>query len=137
MIRRLWSWLTRWRRGAPDYSLDDGLKQPEQDRGPSPAEIVHRYFADAVDRHGEHPAATAQPVPKPASVVSVRIDVAPRRWNLRDLERLTREHAGADVAQDENRQFLLVYLREFADSNGVLPIDFDGVVRGSFSVWGA
>ena len=60
------------------------------------------------------------------------VDVEPRRWDLRDLERLTRENAGNDLDQDENRQFLLVYLREFADSDGVLPIDFDGLVRDTF-----
>ena len=33
---------------------------------------------------------------------------------------------------DEERQFLLMYLREFADSDGMLPIDFDNLVRDSF-----
>ena len=36
------------------------------------------------------------------------------------------------MAQDEERQFLLMYLREFADSAGLLPLDFDGLVRDSF-----
>ena len=56
----------------------------------------------------------------------------PRQWNLFELERLTRERAGGDVVQDEERQFLLMYLREFADADGQLPIDFDGLVRDSF-----
>ena len=56
----------------------------------------------------------------------------PNRWNLWDLERLVRENSGGDVARDEERTFLLMYLREFADADGMLPIDFDGLVRDSF-----
>ena len=65
-------------------------------------------------------------------MVPIGVGAGPRQWNLWDLERLTREHSGADVAQDEERQFLLMYLREFADSAGLLPLDFDGLVRDSF-----
>lgn len=57
---------------------------------------------------------------------------APRRWSLWDLERLAREHAGSDAAVDDERTFLLLYLRDFADADGVLPADFDQLVRDSF-----
>jgi hypothetical protein len=70
--------------------------------------------------------------PAPSTVVPIGVGAGPRQWNLWDLERLTREHSGHDVAQDEERQFLLMYLREFADSAGLLPLDFDGLVRDSF-----
>ena len=73
-----------------------------------------------------------EPAPEPSTVVPIGVGAGPRQWNLWDLERLTREHAGDDVAQDEERQFLLMYLREFADSAGLLPLDFDGLVRDSF-----
>ena len=33
---------------------------------------------------------------------------------------------------DEERTFLLMYLREFAGPDGLLPLDFDGLVRDSF-----
>jgi hypothetical protein len=56
----------------------------------------------------------------------------PRRWNIWDLERLTREASGVDAVVDEERSFLLMYLREFAGPDGELPIDFDGLVRDSF-----
>jgi hypothetical protein len=72
------------------------------------------------------------PAPAPSTVVPIGIGAGPRQWSLWDLERLTREHSGHDVAQDEERQFLLMYLREFADSAGLLPLDFDGLVRDSF-----
>jgi len=70
-------------------------------------------------------------VPEP-TVVPIGVGAAPRQWNLWDLERLTREHAGTDEARDEERSFLLMYLRDFAGADGLLPIDFDGLVRDSF-----
>jgi hypothetical protein len=80
------------------------------------------------------PAAVEPPAPPttPPTVVPIGVGAGPRQWNLWDLERLTRENSGRDVAQDEERQFLLMYLREFADSAGLLPLDFDGLVRDSF-----
>ena len=63
---------------------------------------------------------------------SLRAEVAPRQWNLWQLERMARERAGADVARDEEWAFLFVYLREFAGADGLLPIDFDPLVRESF-----
>ena len=40
--------------------------------------------------------------------------------------------AGSDPQRDEERNYLLMYLREFATSNGALPVDFDPLVRESF-----
>ncbi len=59
-------------------------------------------------------------------------DDSPRRWNLWELERLTRAVAGDDVVRDEERSYLLVYLRDFASPDGLLPEDFDLLVRESF-----
>jgi hypothetical protein len=67
-----------------------------------------------------------------STVVPIGVGSGPRRWNLWDLERLTREASGEDVARNEERTFLLMYLREFADADGLLPVDFDGLVRDSF-----
>ena len=38
-----------------------------------------------------------------------------------------------DVERDEERSFLLVYLRDFASPEGTLPVDFDLLVRESFA----
>lgn len=57
---------------------------------------------------------------------------ARRRWNVWELERLVREQAGAEDAQADERTFLLQYMREFAGPEGLLPLDFDGLVRESF-----
>lgn len=132
MIRRLRAWLTLSRQrpeSLDDGVLQDGVVQPDQGPRASPADIVLRYLANVPDRQ-EQPSATREPMR--SSGVPHGVEVEPRRWDVRDLERLTRENAGNDVDQDENRQFLLVYLREFADSDGVLPIDFDGLVRDTF-----
>jgi hypothetical protein len=78
------------------------------------------------------PVPVAVAPPEPQTVVPIGVSSMPRQWNLWELERLTRESSGDDVVRDEERQFLLMYLREFADSDGQLPIDFDGLVRDSF-----
>ena len=67
-----------------------------------------------------------------STVVPIGVSAEPQIWNLWDLERLTREASGSDAVRDEERTFLLMYLREFAGPDGLLPIDFDGLVRDSF-----
>jgi hypothetical protein len=57
---------------------------------------------------------------------------SPREWNLWELERAARDHGGNDVARNEERSYLLMYLREFAGPDGTLPADFDALVRESF-----
>ncbi|HLY94058.1 MAG TPA: hypothetical protein VKP14_04345 [Gaiellaceae bacterium] len=91
------------------------------------------------ERRGAHVrvlrAAPRSPDPAPpawSNVVPIGVPGPPRRWSIWDLERVAKEHAGSDVAADEERSFLLLYLREFADSDGLLPTDFDALVRGSF-----
>jgi hypothetical protein len=69
-----------------------------------------------------------EPPPEPPDAVPFTSHV----WNLWDLERSVREAVGADTARDEERSFLLMYLREFADAGGVLPAEFDPLVRETF-----
>jgi hypothetical protein len=79
------------------------------------------------------PVRAPEPVPAAPSVVTIASrDTRPREWNLWELERLTRESSGSDAAVDEERNYLLMYLREFANADGALPVDFDGLVRDSF-----
>jgi hypothetical protein len=74
-----------------------------------------------------------EPEPEPEPTVAyLSPSDAPREWNLWDLERLTRDHASDDVARNEERAYLLMYLREFAGPDGTLPADFDGLVRDAF-----
>ena len=78
------------------------------------------------------PVAAEPALPPAAEVVQISAYGPPRQWNVWDLERLARERAGANPEKDEERTYLLMYLREFADANGMLPVDFDGLVRDSF-----
>ena len=56
----------------------------------------------------------------------------PREWNLWELERVARDHTSDDLAKNDERAYLLIYLREFAGPDGNLPADFDGLVRDAF-----
>ncbi len=73
-----------------------------------------------------------EPVPVHAAVSTLSFPVEPQEWNLWELERLVRDAAGADPVRDEELSYLLHYLREFASPDGVLPVDFDALVRESF-----
>jgi len=98
---------------------------------PSPDDQVWQNWPARKD--GE-PEPEPEPELPPAAIAFPRapgLD-APREWNLWDLERVARDQAGADVARDEERSFLLMYLREFAGPDGRLSADFDALVRDSF-----
>ena len=79
------------------------------------------------------PAPEPEPEPEPEPAVAyLPLNEEPREWNLWELERVSRDHASDDVARNEERAYLLMYLREFAGPDGVLPADFDGLVRDAF-----
>jgi outer membrane biosynthesis protein TonB len=70
--------------------------------------------------------------PPPAAPPPSPFPVEPREWNLWELERIAREHAGADPARDDERTYLLLSLRDFAEPDGNLPVEFDQLVRDAF-----
>ena len=76
------------------------------------------------------PVAVEPPPPPPAERPA--LSPAPREWNLWDLERQARVHAG-ESARDEEWTALFVHLRQFASTDGLLPKEFDGLVRESFA----
>jgi hypothetical protein len=74
-----------------------------------------------------------EPQPEPEVVVPfVQRDVTPREWNVWELEKIASEVGGADAARDEERALLLMNLRQFANTSGDLPVDFDPLVRDAF-----
>jgi hypothetical protein len=77
------------------------------------------------------PMREAEPVPARSTVVELPTR-GPREWNLWDLERRARERAGLDTFRDEEWAALLVYLREYATPDGMLPPEFDDLIRESF-----
>ncbi len=114
---------------TPEPELEPA-REPEPERPqlvavPAPPE-AHPEPEPEPQTEPEPSAATVPVIPRaPASD-------GPREWNLWELERVARDHAGSDLARDEERSYLLMYLREFADPDGLLPADFDGLVRDAF-----
>jgi hypothetical protein len=99
-------------------------------------EVVRQHIA-AVPEPEPEPEPQPEPEPEiepePERVVAfVPRNDEPREWNLWELERVARHHGGGDVARNEERSYLLMYLREFAGADGNLPSDFDGLVRDAF-----
>lgn len=111
----------------PDPSLPD---QPPEEPEPTQPRIAV-VPAAAPDQSALVPRGDVG-TPEPQVVSLAARATSPREWNLWELERLARATAGGDVARDEERGYLLMYLRDFANADGVLPADFDGVVRESF-----
>lgn len=78
------------------------------------------------------PVSEPEPVPVPPPAAAVIPIGGRRQWNILDLERIAREHAGGDPLVEQERTYLLLYLRDFAGPDGLLPVDFDDLVRQSF-----
>jgi hypothetical protein len=102
-------------------------REPEPLPSPEPPRIV------AVPPPPPEPEPNLEPASEPSRVVAfIAANDGPREWNLWELERAARDHATDDVARNEERSYLLMYLREFAGPDGILPTDFDGLVRDAF-----
>jgi hypothetical protein len=79
----------------------------------------------AVPAPESEPAVDLEPEP---AVARIRLNGAPREWNVWELERLARNGG----ARDEELAFLLLELRQFANADGRLSVSFDPVIRESF-----
>jgi hypothetical protein len=77
------------------------------------------------DRASAQGAPATNPTPDPESEPVI---AAAWSWNVWNLERVVRERA----ATNEELNFLLLYLRDYANPAGMLPPDFDSLVRESF-----
>jgi hypothetical protein len=82
----------------------------------------------------QRPEPPPPPPPAPSTVVAFQPRTyEPRRWNLWDLERIARAAARENPERRDEFSFLFVHLRQFADADGALPAEFDGLVRESFA----
>ena len=105
--------------------------EPDPEPEPEPAPSPEPSRIAAVPSPPREP--EPKPEPVPARVVAfIPPNEGPREWNLWELERAARDHATDDVVRNEERSYLLMYLREFAGPDGILPTDFDGLVRDAF-----
>ena len=78
-------------------------------------------------------APSQQPEPEAAPVVPLWArSTQPREWNLWDLERIARAQSRRDPEQFEEWSYLFLHLRRFANADGMLPPEFDGLVREYF-----
>ena len=129
-------WATSRRRPAAVESVEEDaeLAHHVQVLAPEPEEPDSPLVAVPTARPiTPEPPPAPPPLPPEPSVVSlVSVDMRPREWNLWELERAVRGSPAADPERDDERNYLLMYLREFANSNGALPVDFDPLVRDSF-----
>jgi hypothetical protein len=74
-----------------------------------------------------------QPEPQGAPVVPLWARSSqPREWNLWDLERIARAQSRRDPERFEEWSYLFLHLRGFANADGMLPAEFDELVRDSF-----
>lgn len=74
-----------------------------------------------------------QPEPQGAPVVPLWARSSqPREWNLWDLERIARAQSRRDPERFEEWSYLFLHLRGFASADGILPAEFDELVRDSF-----
>jgi hypothetical protein len=115
---------------------------------PGPAVTKRPLDLPGLEEPAPEPAPQPEPPPSPARVepppppppepapVAARVDrrppPPPREWNLWELERRAREQAGEN-APDEEWTALFIHLRQFANAEGVLPKEFDDLVRESFA----
>jgi hypothetical protein len=112
-----------------------GLEEPEPEPAPQAEPAAPTPAAEPPAPARVEPPPPPPPPPEPAPVAAT-VDrgppPAPREWNLWELERRAREQAG-EAARDEEWTALFVHLRQFASAEGVLPKEFDDLVRESFA----
>jgi outer membrane biosynthesis protein TonB len=121
----------------PDVGVlaEEPTRESEPEPEPPPPEPERPPLVVAPPPPARKPARSAPSEPEPApSAMPVAVRAAPpREWNLWELEQASRKASGEDPMRDEERNYLLVYLREFANAEGTLPADFDALVRDSFA----
>jgi len=117
-------------------------KREERISPPTAAEAPRSVSEAASAPQGSAPDAGRQPEPERPHSLMADIAAGPDSrkpsgpvggWNVWQLERLLAAQSKPDPERDYERSMMLVYLREFADSDGQLPPQFDALVRESFS----
>jgi hypothetical protein len=102
---------------VPPFAAPPPPPEPDQEPEPAPEPA---------------PAPKPQPEPPVPPVPVASLPREPREWNLWELERIARDHAGTDPARDDERTYLLLSLRDHAQPDGNLPLEFDQLVRDAF-----
>ena len=134
----------------PDYDMGEPL--PDLDTIALPEPVVDVPAAEEVVE-AEPQLAAPEPVvePEPYAPLAAAPDLAPEpepepmaevvpvwagavgggqpvQWNVWNLEHAVKQHAPDDIELG----YMVVYLRDFATPDGLLPLEFDSLVRESF-----
>lgn len=108
-------------------------KRPLELPGLEEPETAHAAAPPPTEAPPEPPPVERAPPPLPEAPRGPPAPRPPaREWNIWDLERRARAQAG-DALRDEEWAALFMHLRQFANADGVLPTQFDDLVRESFS----
>jgi hypothetical protein len=98
--------------------------EPTAKEKPKPKPARRRLSVERRPQPPPPPPPEPEPEPEPVA------PGPPREWNLWELERAAR--SAPDDARQEEWTALLIHLREFANADGDLPIEFDSLVREAF-----
>jgi hypothetical protein len=112
-----------------------GLEEPEEPEPEPEPVVMPAPVAEAPPPPPPPPPPEPEPAPVPAAPAFQPPPTSPpipQEWNLWELERRAREQSG-DAARDEEWTALFVHLRQYASAEGVLPKEFDDLVRESFA----
>ena len=107
----------------------------EPEPKPEPELAVSERSARAILASGPPPVQAppqlvAEPEREPAPEPAPERSLAPREWNIWELQHLVRERLDDD--RHEEWAALIASLRDFARVDGTLPGEFDQLVRDSF-----
>ena len=107
----------------------------EPEPKPEPELAVSERSARAILASGPPPGQAppqlvAEPEREPAPEPAPERSLAPREWNIWELQHLVRERPDDD--HHEEWAALIASLRDFARVDGTLPGEFDQLVRDSF-----
>ena len=138
---------------AADASVQEPVAEPEQALEPTVSERSARAILasgppplppeparpekkkPARRRLERRPEPKAEPPPPPPPEAEPELEPAvrgpAREWNLWEVQRAVRD--APDDERQEEWTALLIHLREFANADGDLPIEFDALVRESFA----
>jgi hypothetical protein len=122
-----------WRRDevreAPVRPAAEPDEAPKQEPAPLPVRPAAGPQPERVPAPEPTPAHAAPPTPAPALAPAARAN----QWNLWELERAMQADPEPDTDRAYERSALIVFLRDYASSDGQLPPEFDELVRDAFA----
>jgi hypothetical protein len=122
---------------APEPPPEPVVAGPVQEEPPTRAEPLRSRLL----RLRSVPSLPPEPAPEPVAAAPANPSVVefrprttePRQWNLWDLERIARDEVREHPERRDEWSYLFLHLRQFAQADGSLPTEFDGLVRESFA----